>query len=97
MVGAWVCFFAGAFCYDQAKPVRHAIDSFFGVSRRYHWDKDWLVAALLIGFGSLLLAAGSVALSYSQHHRRDFTLPVGAMVAGGAAACSVVYYAFKLV
>lgn len=96
MVLSWAMFFAAAFCYDVAKPVSHAIDGFFGVSRRRTWDTDWIVGALLLAFAALVLAGASVSLRYSQSHRRDFSPPLGALIAGLLSVASVLYYAFKL-
>lgn len=76
----WVALVFSVYLYDHAKPVRHSIDSFFGVVRRRNWDRESLVIALLLAFVSLILGISATGLAFLEPRTKVWRPPLGALV-----------------
>lgn len=71
------------YCLHTARPMTHAIDSFFGVARSSRWNESALTASLVLCFAGFVLAIVAATVRLLEPRNKYWSPPYGPFVVTG--------------
>jgi hypothetical protein len=95
-VGSWLTVILGMYCLHSARPMKHAIDSFFAVSRSSRWNESLLTASLVLCFVAFVLALVAATVRLLEPRNKYWSPPYGPFVASGLALVTLLAGGLRL-